>query len=215
LTPSSASASGPPRPWTRACWATLLSLVQPDQTTKDRLVIAGLAVLATAWLLLMYTLRPPRWRQRTGAMVVYFAGMLALATVLTTRSWFFVAFAVTGLIQPFFLFPTALAFIAMAATSVVIYTAPAGFPEPTVQAVSGWIFIIVLQTGLTGYISFMGMKLMQEDKQRRELLERLEAALETGCAGSSPTTPTSRWSARPPTARRRSPGSSGPAPTWC
>jgi ABC-2 type transport system ATP-binding protein len=37
----------------------------------------------------------------------------------------------------------------------------------------------------------------------------------TGCAGSSPTTPTSRWSARPPTARRRSPGSSGPAPTWC
>jgi signal transduction histidine kinase len=165
-------------PYALLAGATLLSLVQPDQTTKDRLVIAGLAVFAAAWLLLMYTLWPPRWRQRTGAMVVYFAGMLALATVLTTRSWFFVAFAVTGLIQPFFLFPTALAFIAMAATSVVIYTAPAGFPEPTVQAVSGWIFIIVLQTGLTGYFSFMGMKLMQEDKQRRELLERLEAALE-------------------------------------
>jgi len=42
----------------------------------------------------MDTLRPPRWRQRTGAMVVSFAGMLALAALLTARPWFFVAFAV-------------------------------------------------------------------------------------------------------------------------
>jgi signal transduction histidine kinase len=165
-------------PYPLLAFATLLSLIQPGQTTKDRLVIAGLAALSAAWLLLMYSLRPPSWRQRTGAMVVYFVGMLALATVLTMRSWFFVAFAVTGLIQPFFIFPTPLAWVAVAATSVVIYTAPAGFPEPTVEAVSGWIFIICLQTGLTGYFSFMGMKMMQEDRQRRELLARLETALE-------------------------------------
>jgi signal transduction histidine kinase len=165
-------------PYPLLAFATLLSLIQPGQTTRDRLVIAGLAALSAAWLLLTYSLRPPSWRQRTGAMVVYFVGMLALATVLTMRSWFFVAFAVTGLIQPFFIFPTPLAWAAVAATSVVIYTAPAGFPEPTVEAVSGWIFIICLQTGLTGYFSFMGMKMMQEDRQRRELLARLETALE-------------------------------------
>jgi signal transduction histidine kinase len=165
-------------PYPLLAFATLLSLIQPGQTTKDRLVIAGLAALSAAWLLLTYSLRPPSWRQRTGAMVVYFVGMLALATVLTMRSWFFVAFAVTGLIQPFFIFPTPLAWAAVAATSVVIYTAPAGLPEPTVEAVSGWIFIICLQTGLTGYFSFMGMKMMQEDRQRRELLARLETALE-------------------------------------
>jgi signal transduction histidine kinase len=157
--------------------ATLLSLIQPDQTREDRLVIAGLAALSAVWLLVMYSLRPPSWRRRTGMMVVYFVGMLTLATILTTRSWFFVAFAITGLIQPFFLFPTVLAFVATFATSVVIYTAPAGLPEPTVEAVSGWIFIICLQTGLTGYFSFMGMKLMEEDKQRRELLAKLETAL--------------------------------------
>jgi signal transduction histidine kinase len=164
-------------PYALLAGATVLSLIQPDQTWGDRLVDLGLVVLATAWLVCLYTLRP-QWRQHTGLMVVYFIGMLALATVLTTRSWFFVAFAVTGLIQAFFLLPTVLAFIAVAATSVVIYTAPNGLPEPTVKDVSGWIFIIVMQTALTGYFSFMGMKMMEEDKQRRELLARLEAALQ-------------------------------------
>jgi hypothetical protein len=92
-------------------------------------------------------------------MVVYFAGMLALATVLTARSWFFVAFAVTPLIQAFFLLPTVLAFAAIFAGSVVIYTAPGGFPKPTVEAVSGWIFIICLQTALTGFSSQRGLRI--------------------------------------------------------
>jgi hypothetical protein len=165
-------------PYALLAFSTVLSLIQPDQTLADRLVTVGLVALAAAWILFTYTLRPPRWRQRAGAMVVYFAGMLGLAAVLTARSVFFVAFAVTGLVQAFLLLPTALAFTAVFATSVVIYTVPGGFPEPTVQAVSGWVFIIVLQTALTGFFSFMGMRLMEEDKQRRELLARLEAALE-------------------------------------
>ncbi|HEU4399224.1 MAG TPA: sensor histidine kinase [Actinomycetota bacterium] len=165
-------------PYALLAGSTIPSLIQPHQTWRDRLVIVGLVALAAAWVLFTYTLRPPRWRQRTGAMVVYFAGMLTLAAVLTTRSWFFVAFAVTGLVQAFFLLPTVLAFVGVAATSVVIYTAPAGLPEPTVEAVSGWIFIICLQTALTGFFSFMGVRLMEEDKHRRELLARLEAALE-------------------------------------
>jgi signal transduction histidine kinase len=165
-------------PYALLAFSTVLSLIQPDQTLADRLVTVGLVALAAAWILFTYTLRPPRWRQHAGAMVVYFAGMLGLAAVLTARSVFFVAFAVTGLVQAFLLLPTALAFTAVFATSVVIYTVPGGFPEPTVQAVSGWVFIIVLQTALTGFFSFMGMRLMEEDKQRRELLVRLEAALE-------------------------------------
>jgi signal transduction histidine kinase len=165
-------------PYALLAGSAILSLIQPGQTTRERLVTAGLVALATAWVLVTYTLRPPRWRERTGPMVVYFAGLLALAAVLTARSWFFVAFAVTPLVQAFFLLPTALAFVGVFAGSVVIYTAPAGFPEPTVEAVSGWIFIICLQTALTGFFSYMGMKLMGEDRQRRELLARLEAAMQ-------------------------------------
>ena len=70
-------------------------------------------------------------------MVVYFVGLLTLATVLTARSWPFVAFAVTGLVVAFVVLPTVLAFLGVFATSVVIYTAPGGFPRPTVAAVSG------------------------------------------------------------------------------
>jgi signal transduction histidine kinase len=165
-------------PYALLAGSAVLSLIQPGQSAGDRLVTAGLVALAAAWVLSMYTLRPRRWRERTGAMVVYFAGILALATVLTARSWFFVAFAVTPLVQAFFLLPTVLAFAAVFAGSVVIYTAPGGFPKPTVEAVSGWIFIICLQTALTGFFSYMGMKLMGEDRQRRELLARLEAAME-------------------------------------
>jgi signal transduction histidine kinase len=165
-------------PYALLAGSAVLSLIQPGQTSRERLVTAGLVALAAAWLLAMYTLRPPSWRERTVPMVVYFAGLLALAAVLTARSWFFVAFAVTPMVQAFFLLPTVLAFVAVFAGSVVIYTAPAGFPEPTVEAVSGWVFIICLQTALTGFFSFMGMKLMGEDRQRRELLARLEAAME-------------------------------------
>jgi len=165
-------------PYALLAGSAVLSLIQPGQTSRERLVTAGLVALAAVWVLTMYTLRPPRWRERTVPMAVYFAGMLALAAVLTARSWFFVAFAVTPLVQAFFVLPTVLAFVAVFAGSVVIYTAPAGFPEPTVEAVSGWIFIICLQTALTGFFSYMGMKLWGEDQQRRELLARLEAAME-------------------------------------
>ena len=165
-------------PFALLAFSTVASLIQPDQGRGDRLVTLALVALAAAWVLAMYTLRPRRWRARTGPMVVYYAGLLTLATVLTARSWPFVAFAVTGLVVAFIVLPAVLAFLGVFATSVVIYTAPAGFPEPTVAAVSGWVFIIVLQTALSGFFSFIGIKLMEEDKQRRELLERLEAATE-------------------------------------
>jgi hypothetical protein len=38
----------------------ILSLIQPGQTAAERLVTAGLVALAAAWVLTMYTLRPPR-----------------------------------------------------------------------------------------------------------------------------------------------------------
>jgi hypothetical protein len=143
-------------PYVLLAGSAVLSLIQSGQTSRERLVTAGLVALAAAWLLAMYTLRPPRWRERTVPMVVYFAGVLTLAAVLTARSWFFVAFAVTPLIQAFFLLPTVLAFVGVFAGSVVIYTAPTGFPKPTVEAWSAWVFIICLQTVLTGFFSFMG-----------------------------------------------------------
>jgi hypothetical protein len=39
--------------------STLLSQLQPYQTAGDRLAVLGLAALAAAWVLVMYTLPPP------------------------------------------------------------------------------------------------------------------------------------------------------------
>ena len=88
-------------PFALLAFSTVASLIQPDQGWGDRLVTLALVALAAAWVLGMYTLRPRRWRSRTGPMVVYFVGLLTLATVLTARSWPFVAFAVTGLVVAF------------------------------------------------------------------------------------------------------------------
>jgi signal transduction histidine kinase len=187
-------------PYVLLAGATVPSLLQPGQTWRDRLLILGLVAFAAAWLLAWDprpgprsrpgspplppagqpppALRRPEWRRRTVPTIIYFAGMLAVAGVLTARSWFFVAFAVTGFVQAFLLLPTALAFVAVFATSVVVYTAPAGFPEPTVEAILGYVFIILLQTVLTGLFSFMGMRFTEAREQRRRLMAELEAALE-------------------------------------
>jgi signal transduction histidine kinase len=152
-------------------------LLQPSQTWRYRLTIVGLAAVAAAWLLFMHTLRSQRWRRRPVPMTVYFAVMLLIAVLLMQRSFFFVAFACTGFIQAFAVLPTTLALIGLLATSVIVNTRPGEFPNGTLGSVLVWLFIIGLQTTLTGFFSFMGAKLMEEHIKRRELVAQLEAAL--------------------------------------
>jgi signal transduction histidine kinase len=158
--------------------SSVLSLLQVDQSWGHRLITLGLAAVAAAWILLAYTLRSQRWRRHSGAMLLYFAGLLTIAWVLQARSFFFIAFTIAGFLQPFLLLPTPLAFLVVAATSVTIYTASGGFPEPTVEAWSGYLFIVALQTVVTGFFSFVGAKMNHEHKQRQQLVADLEAALE-------------------------------------
>jgi signal transduction histidine kinase len=66
----------------------------------------------------------------------------------------------------------------VALTSVIVYTASGGFPEPTVEAWAGWLFLICLQTTLTGFFSFIGTKMTKEHQERQKLVGDLEAALQ-------------------------------------
>jgi signal transduction histidine kinase len=103
--------------------------------------------------------------------------LLAFAAFLQHRSFFFVLFTIVGFVQPFWLLPTVPAFGIVALTSVTVYTASGGFPEPTVNAWALWIFLIYLQTTLTGFVSFIGMK-KREHQERQKLVAELEAALQ-------------------------------------
>jgi signal transduction histidine kinase len=157
--------------------ATLLSQFQPYAKQADRLVVVGLAVAAAVWVLLLYTWRWPQWRQPTGLMLVYFAGLLAFGWLLEAQSAFFIAFVIVAFLQAFVIFPSGLAVIAVAATSCVVYLAPSG---------SGWhdpktwpflIFIVALQTAAVTGGSLFGVRVMEEQEKRKQMVADLEAAL--------------------------------------
>jgi signal transduction histidine kinase len=60
-----------------------------------------------------------------------------------------------------------------------MYTLPGdGWPEPTVAAISGLVFLVLLQTTMTSFFSYIGMKLDAEHVKRQELVAELEAAVE-------------------------------------
>ena len=97
--------------------ATVLSQLQPYPREADRLVVVGLAALASIWVLVFYTWRRPQWRQPTGLMLVYFVGLLILGWLLEARSGSFIAFVIVGFLQASIVFPAGLAAVAAAATS--------------------------------------------------------------------------------------------------
>ena len=156
---------------------TLLSQFQPFVHVADRLVVVGLAVAAAIWVLLLYTSRWPQWQQSTGLMLVYFAGVLVFGWLLEAQSAFFIAFVIVAFLQAFIILPPGLAVIGAAATSCVVYLAPSG---------SGWrdpstwpflIFIVALQTAAVSGGSLFGVRTMEEQAKRKQMVADLEAAL--------------------------------------
>ncbi|HKF74751.1 MAG TPA: sensor histidine kinase [Terriglobales bacterium] len=158
--------------------STVLSQTQPFPSPRERLTVLGLAAAATVWLLLLHTLAPPSWRERTGPMLVYFTGLLALSAALVAHSAYFIAFACIGFFQAFFLLPTVPAFLAVAATSVTIYLVPpdSGFKNPANLPLL--VLIVAFQTVAVGGSSFMGARISEQQEQRRQLLDDLQAAQE-------------------------------------
>jgi signal transduction histidine kinase len=156
----------------------LLSQWQPDQTAEDRLVILGLAALAAAWVLVMYTLPGARWRKHMGPMLVYFAGLLALGGALEARSPVFMAFVISGFLQAFVVLPPVLAIFGITATSCVLYLSQPGSNWLSPRALPFLIFIIGLQTLIVGGGGYVGIRMSHENTKRRKLVTDLEAALE-------------------------------------
>jgi signal transduction histidine kinase len=156
---------------------TLLSQFQPYVRVADRLVVVGLAVAAALWVLLLYTSRWPQWQQSTGLMLVYFAGLLVFGWLLESHSAFFIAFVIVAFLQAFIILPPGLAVIAVAATSCVVYLAPpgSGWRDP-----STWpflIFIVALQTAAVSGGNLFGVRTMEEQEKRKQMVADLEAAL--------------------------------------
>ena len=158
--------------------SSLLSQLEPSHSSEDRLALIGLAALAAVWVAGIYTLPPAWWRRNTGAMLVYFVGLLVIGGVLESRSAFFIAFVITGFLQAFIVLPTALAFFGVAATSCVIYLTPPNSGWQFPEALPILLFIVGLQMLTVGGGSYMGARITRESDRRKRLVSDLETALE-------------------------------------
>jgi signal transduction histidine kinase len=165
-------------PYVLLAVSTLLSQLQPNQTVRDRLTILGLAALAAAWVLVMYTLPRPQWRKSTSAMLAYFAGLLAVGGVLEAHSIVFMAFVISGFLQASLILPTLVSFVGIVATSCVLYLSPPNSGWLSPGALPLLVFIVVLQTVTVGGGGYMGTRITHENARRRQLVADLEAALE-------------------------------------
>lgn len=165
-------------PYVTLAVATLLSLLQPGSSGEELGGTVALAALAGVWVYVMYTRISGDKRQQPARMLVYYAGLMALAAALMARQPIFFVFAITGFFHASELRPWPLVFLGVGVTSLLINTLITGFPWQTVE--SWFIFgtIIVFQTFAFGFGAYFSERLSQVSEQRRQAVARLEAALE-------------------------------------
>ena len=165
-------------PYALLAASTVLALIVTDQPLAERIVTAVLAAAAGAWVFALYTRSPTPRRDQRGRMLVYFVGLMVLASVLMARHPMFFIFAITGFFHAVMLRPWPLSVAGVAVTSTLINTIITGFPWPTVDL---WILfgsVIVIQTIAIGFGTVVGERLAEQSEGRRQAVARLEEALE-------------------------------------
>lgn len=164
-------------PYVTLALSTILSLAWSRDSDSGRLLSAGIVALAAAWVLLMYTRTPPPKKDHPARMIVYFVGLLVLASVLATRENLFFIFLITGFFHATVLRPWPLLIGGIFATSVLVNTVIGGFPTNP-EWLSIWAAIIVIQTLAIGAGGLLGEKVAEQSEQRRQTVARLEAAMD-------------------------------------
>ena len=106
-------------PYVTLVASSVLSLAWSTEQGNDRLVTAGLVVLAALWVYFGYTRAPKPRKAHQGRMIPYFIGLLVIASALTTREYIFFLFLITGFFHASVLRPWPLAFAGVFATSVL------------------------------------------------------------------------------------------------
>ena len=157
--------------------ATVLGLLAGPKDLAWQATTLGIVGLTAAWIYLMFTrLRQP-WQEHRLRVDVFFIGVLGLAAVLMLRQPLFFIFMISGFFYASILRPLPLAFVGVFATSFLVNTLIAGFP----QTDEGWTFyvvIIAIQTIVIGGGSIIGEKVSEQNEERRQALARLEVALD-------------------------------------
>ena len=136
-----------------------------------------IAAVAALWLFVGYTRRPLPPEDHRLRNDLFFAGLLVVASVLMLRHPLFFVFMIAGFFYATTLRPLPLAVVGIAATSFLVNTLIAGFP----QSAAAWTFYLVIISVQTVAISagaVIGEKMTEQNEERRKALDRLETALQ-------------------------------------
>jgi signal transduction histidine kinase len=156
--------------------ATCLVVLVTDADLTWQLVTVAIAAAAAAWIYVLYTRSPKPRLEHRARMSVFFVGLLLLAAILMLRQPLFFVFMIGGFFYATLLRPMALAVAGVAATSILINTLIAGFPQ-NAEAWTWYLVIISIQTLAISAGVVTGEKLSEQNEERRKALARLEAAL--------------------------------------
>ncbi len=160
--------------------ALVLSAGDPSDGPPDpawRPTTAAIALGAAAWIYLLYTRRPQPNSEHRLRIDVFFVGLLVFASVLMLRHPLYFIFMITGFFYATVLRPLPLAVLGVAASSILVNTLIAGFPQ-TPAAWTFYLAIIVVQTFAISAGAVVGEKVTEQSEERRQALARLEAALQ-------------------------------------
>ena len=165
-------------PYLTLAASTAIALLRADRQPGERLVTLALVAVTLAWVYVMFTRVPEPRREQRGRMVIYFVGLLVLATLLMARNPMFFIFAISAFFHAALLRPMALIVVGVAATSILINTVITGFPWPTADLWFLYGAIIVIQVIAIGGGTVLGERLSELTEERRQSVARLEAAMD-------------------------------------
>ncbi|HEU5472212.1 MAG TPA: sensor histidine kinase [Actinophytocola sp.] len=159
--------------------STVITLVQPAPSGSELLGTLAVAAVAAAWVLALDTFHPGWKLERRRLPVVYYLGLLVLFAILITQASWYGIFAFTGYFRAFECLPGRWSFAGIAATAVLQAYSQVGGPQ-YVQAVGivSFALLALLNITLAAVISYFGWRTIERDRERKQALAELAAALE-------------------------------------
>lgn len=156
---------------------TILALAAGDPDLAWRAVTLAIVAVAAGWLYVGWTRRPRPDAAHRVRLDGFFVGLLVLAAVLMLRHPLFFVFMIAGFFYATALRPLPLAVAGIFASSVLVNTLIAGFPQSS-EAWTWYLVIIGVQTVVISAGAVFGEKVTEQSEERRQALARLQAALE-------------------------------------
>jgi signal transduction histidine kinase len=151
-------------------------VLSQNPTIGAFLITFGLVAMAAAWITWM-TILHPSWTQHRWLVVIYFAGLVVFAWVLTVRSPWFAFFTWSGFLYAFEYLPGVWRWIGCVPVAIPFAIAQTGgFHQPTPGLLAIWVILTCFDIGLVGGLVLLGHKTEEQNLARKGMIAELAEA---------------------------------------